>query len=107
MSRDFAVALDRAVHAALPAFSGAIRVRPLGETPWASITFTGARHRVQIELEGAGAVGAAADLIGVIGELEISLSGRIVADVALIAEARRDDGRYACLDVEALTIDDA
>lgn len=88
------------------AFAGAVTVAPLASEPWASITFKGARHRLCIAFTGAGAVGAAADLLARLDELEIELPGQLLADLTLLAEARSDDGRRAWLDLEALTIDD-
>lgn len=57
--------------------------------PWASATFTGARHEIE--------VCAGADLAG-IKEAEFDLRGHIVADIAWC----RTDGRAS---IEALTIE--
>ena len=87
-------------------FTGKAAVEPIAQTEWASVTFTGARHSLRATLEGDGAVGAAADFLGAMGELELPIPGHIVADIALVAEERRDGGAYACLELEALTIED-
>lgn len=88
------------------AFAGAVTVAAIASKPWASITFSGARHRLRIAFDGPGAVGAAADLLERLDDLEIALPGQLLADLALLAETRSDDGSQASLEVEALTIDD-
>lgn len=85
---------------------GLVTAELLESTDWASITFTGARHRLRVELTGQGSVGAAADFLAALTDLELPIAGHIVADLALISEARRDGGGYACLELEALTIAD-
>lgn len=87
-------------------FTGRIAVDLLERTEWASVTFTGARHRLRLVLDGDGAVGAAADFLAAMNDLDLPVPGHIVADLALLAEERRDGGAYACLDLEALTIED-
>ena len=68
--------------------------------------FAGARHQLRVALEGAGAVGAAADFLHALPQLELAIPGYIVADIALVAEERGDGGDYASLELEALTIED-
>ncbi len=87
-------------------FTGSVRCDAVGHRPWASVTFSGGRHRLRLEVEGEGAVGAAADFLERLPELDLPLPGAIVADLALVCEARHDNGRYAALDLEALTVDD-
>ena len=87
-------------------FTGAVTVDALTSRPWASITFSGDRHRLRISFDGPGAVGAAADLLQRLEALEVAIPGLLLADLALLAESRSDDGRRAWLDLEALTIDD-
>jgi hypothetical protein len=74
---------------------------------WASVTFCGARHRLRVRLEGSGAVGAAADFLGDLGERDYALPGHLLADIALLAEERGDGGSYAALEIEALTIEES
>jgi len=87
-------------------FTGAVTVDALTARPWASITFSGDRHRLRVSFDGPGAVGAAADVLQRLEELEIAVPGLLLADIALLAESRSDDGSRAWLDLEALTIDD-
>jgi hypothetical protein len=84
----------------------AVRVEHLGATDWASVTFSGAQHRVRVTFDGAGAAGAAADFLGVMGDVELPLSGHIVADLSLRAEARTDSGDHAWLELDILTVED-
>ena len=99
--------LARVVSANIGTFSGVLAVETLEETDWASVTFTGARHRLRVTLDGEGAVGAAADFLERLPDLDLPIPGHIVADIALVAEERRDGGRYAALELEALTIEDS
>lgn len=109
MSGDAGEALAAALRARIVNFmnfGGGVETRLLAQTEWASVTFSGARHHVQIDFAGDGAVGAAADLLADLPELEFEIPRHIVADVALLAEARGDDGTRASLDLEVLTIED-
>jgi hypothetical protein len=88
------------------AFPGDVEVASLARTEWASVTFCGARHRLCVALHGPGAVGAAADFLADLPEMEFEIPGQIVADVALLSEERRDGGSCASLELEALTIEE-
>lgn len=68
--------------------------------PWASATFTGARHRFAIDILGPRA--AAADIAGLLAESDYALPGHLVADLAVTARANRTDG--ARIEIEALTL---
>lgn len=102
---DLAAALRMAI-ANIGTFRGAIAVRALRCEPWASATFAGARLHLRVAFDGPGAVGAAADVLARLDDLDVALPGRILADLTLLADARRDDGAYARLDLEALTIEE-
>lgn len=106
MSRSLGERLARVVSANIGTIGGETRVEPLEQTDWASVTFTGARHRLRVALDGEGAVGAAADFLDKLPDLDLPIPGHIVADIALVAEERGDNGRYAVLELEALTIED-
>jgi hypothetical protein len=95
------------IGACFTTFSGTVEVEPLARTEWASVTFSGARHRLSVALSGPGAVGAAADFLADLPEMEFEIAGHIVADVALLSEERRDGGGYASLELEALTIEES
>ena len=106
MNRPLGERLARMVSATFGTFRGETRVEPIEQTDWASVTFTGARHRLRVILDGEGAVGAAADFLEKLPDLDLPIPGHIVAEVALVAEERDDNGRYAALELEALTIED-
>jgi hypothetical protein len=73
--------------------------------PWASITFTGARHRLRFRLEGQGAHQEADRFIDGLADREFALHGHIVADIRLVA---REDGQNGVgIEIEVLTIEDA
>ena len=56
-----------------------------GEQPWASATFSGARHTILISFAGADAIAAGEALIDALPEHEFTLPRQIVADAAVIA----------------------
>lgn len=83
-------------------------VESLDSEAWASATFTGARHRLEVRIEGERAVSAAAAIAARLAEAELLVPGAIVADVALV---RQDtdlgpDGALCRLVFELLTVDD-
>ena len=99
--------LARVIGVTFGTFQGSVLVESLSCTPWASVTFAGARHELRVTLEGQGALGAASDFLAEMPEIDLPLRGHIVADLALIAEERRDGGDYVCLELEALTIEES
>lgn len=70
---------------------------------WASVTFSGARHRLVLRLEGEGAAAEADRFLDGLAEREFALEGHILADIALVADER--DGQAVRLTLEALTIE--
>ncbi|PTQ09914.1 hypothetical protein CLG96_12185 [Sphingomonas oleivorans] len=92
--RDAQSALLRAI--AAEAGPGLL-VREAHSTPWASATFTGARHRLSLLLEHP-ATDLAARLEGM-----SALAGHLLADIAVSAQEGPDGTRLA---IEALTIED-
>jgi hypothetical protein len=71
---------------------------------WASITFTGARHEVTIRLDGPDAEAAADRFLHGLDATEFRLRGHILADIALVARERTEEG--VRLEMEALTVED-
>ena len=59
------------------------------EKSWASITFAGARHRIELEFEGAEAVAAGELFIAFLPEHEFAIPGQLVADAAVTAVDHR------------------
>lgn len=54
------------------------------ETAWASITFAGARHRIEILFEGAEAIEAGEHFIAALPDHEFDMLGQLVADAAIM-----------------------
>jgi hypothetical protein len=106
ISGDAATALLRALSVHFAAFGGLFRVEELTSRSWASVTFTGARHKVAFSLEGEGAACAADGFSARLGEAEFDLRGHILADIALVGEERSDAGDRVRLRIEALTVED-
>jgi hypothetical protein len=78
------------------------------EKSWASITFAGTRHRLDLAFEGAEAVEAAENFIAYLPEHEFASPRRLVADAAVIAVDQRigHDPRME-VRIELLVLDDS
>jgi hypothetical protein len=76
------------------------RVEELVCRSWASVTFTGTRHKVTLSVDSA----AAARFRDGIEEAEFNLPGHILADIAVVSQAREGDEVRIAL--EALTVED-
>jgi hypothetical protein len=59
------------------------------ETAWASITFSGTRHKVVLEFCGAEAVAAGEELIERLPDHEFTIPGQLVADATITAVDHR------------------
>lgn len=96
----------RAALRALAAEQG--QVRRHAEKAWASITFEGARHTLEIDFDGAGAVAAAEHFIAELPEHEFAIPGQIVAEarVTRVDHALLPHPRLS-LECELLLLEDA
>lgn len=75
--------------------------------PWASVTFTGQRHRLELSFTG-GSEAQVDALVCALGQAELVVPGHIVADIALIEHEMRDGDpqpRHRLI-FEALTVAD-
>lgn len=101
MSRgpDAGMQLERALIAAAAAQGLALIVAAADATPWASATFTGARHLITLALPDTPT--ACAWLDG-LGEAEFVLRRHLVADCVVVARA--PIGAGLAVTIEALTI---
>ncbi|MEL1249878.1 hypothetical protein [Aurantiacibacter gilvus] len=63
---------------------GPARIVRHEEKSWASITFAGSRHRVELAFEGAEAVEAGECFIVFLPEHEFTIRGQLVADAAVV-----------------------
>lgn len=59
------------------------------ERAWASVTFTGARHRVSLEFTGSEAVAGGETLIAELPEHEFAIPRQLVADAAICTVEHR------------------
>lgn len=69
------------------------------DRPWASVTFTGARHWFALSVGPARAESVAA----LLPDFEFDLPGHLVADI--VVTGTRPDGDRVILDIEALTVE--
>jgi len=106
VTEDAATALLRALCVHFVHFAGLFRVDELSSRGWASVTFTGARHKVAFSLEGEGAARAADGFAAQLADAEFDLDGHIIADIALVGEERSPAGDRVKVRIEALTVED-
>ncbi|MGB3794686.1 MAG: hypothetical protein WA957_00075 [Alteraurantiacibacter sp.] len=65
--------------------NGKGRIKSHSEKSWASITFAGARHRVELVFEGEDTVEAGECFIAFLPEHEFTIRNQLVADAAVVA----------------------
>ncbi|MFN3944719.1 MAG: hypothetical protein ACK4K7_07305 [Allosphingosinicella sp.] len=98
-----ATALTRALARGFAALGEGYRLERIDSRPWASVTFSGARHRLVLRLAGAGAEQAADRFLDGLEEREFQLPGHYVADIARVSDARA--GGVVRIEIEALTVE--
>lgn len=77
------------------------------ERNWASVTFAGARHRLELEFTGADAVQAGELFIAFLPEHEFAIPGQLVADAAVTAVDHRLDAPLMRVGCELLLLEEA
>lgn len=92
---DAAVLLVRALRIAARSAGATIAVRATDEGSWASATFAGIRHRIDLEIE---PDAATEDWLAALPEAELHLRGHLVAD--LTVERQADQVRLEVLTIE-------
>jgi len=65
--------------------AGHARVVRHCEKPWASVTFEGARHTVELRFDGTEAVAAGEALVEALADHEFAIPGQLVADACVTA----------------------
>lgn len=95
-------ALVRAIRVNFVKLGVAAEVEEIASRPWASATFSGARHRLRLRLAGEAAEAVADAFLDGLADREFELAGHILADIGLVEEAR-GDGVH--LTLEALTVE--
>lgn len=76
------------------------------ETSWASITFAGTRHKVELVFEGEDAVEAGECFIAFLPEHEFALPGQLVADAAVVEVDHRLDPPLMTVVCELLLLEE-
>lgn len=100
---DPATALIRAV---LTLARGEAQLEEHRGTAWASATFTGMRHAMHVTLAGREGIATGEWLAAILPEHEFQIAGHLVADIAVSAIYRREEGTPAMtLTIEALTVE--
>jgi len=102
--RDPATALIRAL---LELSDGSAQLVQHRGTNWASATFAGMRHVLELNFEGCDAVEKGDHIARIMTEHEFTIAGHIVADIA-ISEIfwRREGDTCLTMKIEALTVED-
>jgi hypothetical protein len=101
---DVAAQLEEAVSATFRTFQGRIEVADMASQPWASATFSGARHTFELRLRGESAGEAVSAFLAELEHVEVALRGHFLADLAATGEPRALGEDGVCLALEALTV---
>jgi hypothetical protein len=99
-------AADRLREALLALAQGRATVLRHAEKSWASVTFAGARHRVELLFDGAEAVEAGELFIALLPEHEFDILGQLVADAAVTEVDHRLDSPRMTVRCELLLLDE-
>ena len=97
--------LKRTLRGWFTALGAPLTVEALASRPWASITFSGERHRLTLCLPGPGAQAAVDAFLDGLAEREFALRGHILADIEATGIERDADGQIRLV-LEALTVED-
>lgn len=102
MSRgpDAATLIERALIASAAAAGITLTIENVKSTRWASVTFAGMRHNLEVSGRGA----AAAIWLAGLPEAEFALRGHLVADAVVVRSANADGAFDATL--ELLTVEE-
>jgi hypothetical protein len=73
---------------------------------WRSLTFAGERHRLELRIAGADSFSVMEQMCAGLEDCEFSISGVVVADVALAGSPTRSPDGSTCCTFEALTLAD-
>lgn len=98
---------DRLRQALLELAQGQAAILSHAEKRWASVTFTGARHRLALLFDGAEAIAAAERFIVFLPEHEFDILGQLVADATVTEVDHRLDPPVMTVRCELLLLDDA
>ncbi len=99
MSEPKSANAHRALTTALLKLATPAEIPTSQERPWASVTFTGARHWVALSVGPA----RAAEIAALLPDHEFDLPGHLVADI--VVTGTKPDGERTLLEIEALTVE--
>lgn len=97
---------ERLIEALLELAQGKGSITRHAEKSWASITFAGTRHRVDIQFEDGEAVEAGECFIAFLPEHEFAIPGQLVADAAVIEVDHRLDPPMMKVSCELLLLEE-
>ena len=97
---------DRVREALLELAQGHATILAHAEKSWASVTFAGARHRLELLFDGAAAVEAGELFIALLPEHEFDILGQLVADAAVTEVDHRLDPPRMMVRCELLLLED-
>lgn len=100
-------AADRLREALLELAQGAATILSHAETRWASVTFTGARHRLALLFDGEPAIDAGELFIALLPEHEFDILGQLVADATVTEVDHRFQPQRMQVSCELLLLDEA
>ncbi len=98
--------LKRALRSCFATLGAPVTFEPVASRPWASITFSGERHRLSLCLPGPGAQAAVDAFLDGLEDREFALRGHILADIEATGVERDTEGQIR-LTLEALTVEDS
>lgn len=96
--------LKRVLRVNLVKLGAAVAIESHASRSWASITFSGERHRLALCLPGPGAAAAADAFLDGLAERDFALRGHVLADIVLAD--RSDEDEQVRLILEALTVEE-
>jgi hypothetical protein len=97
---------ERLREALLSLAGGKAAIRSHDQKNWASITFAGARHRIELEFAGEEAVQTGELFIAFLPEHEFAIPGQLVADAAVTAVDHRLDPPLMRVSCELLLLEE-
>lgn len=97
---------DRLREALLELARGQAAILSHAEKRWASVTFTGARHRLELLFDGAEAIEAAERFIAFLPEHEFDILGQLVADATVTEVDHRLDPPVMTVRCELLLLEE-
>ena len=98
---------DRLREALLELARGRATIVSHAERRWASVTFIGARHRLELRFDGAEAVAAGELFVACLPDHEFTILGQLVADATVTAVDHRLDPPLMQVACELLLLDEA